>query len=174
MCWPFRIPPKSSSPPTRSVGAAPAFAGTSLGPVKQGNTYGVAVHAMPAPAEAGDRGRRHHPRLPGAGWRRRLDPSGPDNDASSGSSVVRARISALARDGGAGQGSAGTGCDGDGGGRPRGGYLPQMGDRAREGGECTAGQFPPADASDGGPPVNQSTPGNRPDGDRVSHAVRCR
>jgi hypothetical protein len=27
-----------------------------LGPVKKGNAYGVLVHAMPAPAKAGDRG----------------------------------------------------------------------------------------------------------------------
>ena len=88
-----------------------------------------------------------------SGWRRCVDPTRTDNHPSSGSSVIRARIAALARDGGAGQGGTGTGCDGDP--RLRRGrrwwtiareiFTPNGRPSTRGREVCAAGQPPPVD-----------------------------
>src|ERR1035441_7506300 len=62
-----------------------------LGPVKQGNTYGVLVHAMIG-------WDRCQPRLLRPGGRRCVDPCGGGDGASSGSSAVGAGIATLAGD----------------------------------------------------------------------------
>ena len=65
-----------------------------LGPVKKDNAYGVLVHAMHAPAQAGDRGGRRQRVVSGPGRRRCVEPRrgepGPASPAAAGGAGVGA------------------------------------------------------------------------------------